>query len=167
MYTIEVNVKDIRDTIDRLIAQEKDHTPILRGLGGVLHAAIARGFENEEDPATGEKWAALSPVTLLRRANAGHTGKILQVQGDLAGSFTRAVNAHSVVVGTGKKYATTMHFGAKQGEFGKTKRGGPIPWGDIPARPILPVDEQGRINAEDEAEILGVIEKAVKGIFGA
>ena len=33
--------------------------------------------------------------------------------------------------------ATTHQFGAKQGTFGRTTRGGPIPWGNIPARPFL------------------------------
>lgn len=32
--------------------------------------------------------------------------------------------------------AAVLHFGAQQGQFGKTRRGAPIPWGDIPPRPI-------------------------------
>ena len=165
MYIIEVNLEDIEGAIEKLMAFERDHSPVMRGVGGVLLEAIERGFAGEANPVTGEKWHELSPVTLLRRANAGHTGKILQVQGDLATSFNAAVGAHSVVVSTNKKYATTMHFGAKQGEFGRTTRNGPIPWGDIPARPILPVDENGGISPIDEAEILAVLEKSVRRLF--
>lgn len=33
--------------------------------------------------------------------------------------------------------AGTLHYGAKQGAFGRTRRNGPIPRGNIPARPIM------------------------------
>ena len=42
-----------------------------------------------------------------------------------------------MLVGSGRVYAGTHQFGAKRGAFGRTAKGGPIPWGDIPARPFL------------------------------
>jgi hypothetical protein len=60
-----------------------------------------------------------------------------------------------------------MHFGAKQGAFGRTSRGGPIPWGDIPARPLLPIDEQGNMDAFDKEEIRDILINAVNDLLSA
>lgn len=38
--------------------------------------------------------------------------------------------------------AAAHQFGMSQGYAGKTKRGAPIPWGDIPPRPFLGVSEE-------------------------
>ena len=38
---------------------------------------------------------------------------------------------------TQDKRAGTLNFGAKQGAFGRSRRGGPIPWGTIPPRPFF------------------------------
>jgi len=59
----------------------------------------------------------------------------------------RCNSATSASVGTNLKYATTQHYGAKQGQFGhgnyKTKQGSfPIPWGDIPPRPFFGFNSQ-------------------------
>lgn len=51
-----------------------------------------------------------------------------------------------VEVGTALEYATTQQFGAKQGSLGRTRRGAPIPWGDIPPRPFLGLSPQDRDN---------------------
>lgn len=51
-----------------------------------------------------------------------------------------------VEVGTALEYATTQQFGAKQGSLGRTRRGAPVPWGDIPPRPFLGLSPQDRNN---------------------
>jgi hypothetical protein len=78
MYRIEVNLDELRDAITALenFPLAKRET-ILPGLGAVLAAAVARGFNEEADPVTGAAWADLSPVTIARRAEAGHDGKKL------------------------------------------------------------------------------------------
>ncbi|MDR1946444.1 MAG: phage virion morphogenesis protein [Desulfovibrio sp.] len=167
MYTIEVNDTEMKSAIEGLRGFNSALPSVLHGLGGVLSAAVERGFQEESDPVTGAPWAELSPVTLARREAAGHSGKILQVKGDLAASFNASVSGDTVSVGTNKIYATTMHFGARQGQFGRTRRGGPIPWGNIPARPILPVDEQGGMNAEDKEEIADVLVNAINRLLRA
>ena len=40
--------------------------------------------------------------------------------------------------------SAVMQFGAGKGAFGTTSRGGPIPWGDIPARPFLGLSDEDR-----------------------
>jgi phage gpG-like protein len=48
-------------------------------------------------------------------------------------------------------YAAVQQFGAAKGAFGRTSRGAPIPWGNIPARPFL------GISAEDEPLMLEIV----------
>lgn len=52
-----------------------------------------------------------------------------------------SVTGNGVVIGTNLIQAAVMQHGAKKGEFGKTKRGAPIPWGDIPSRAFLGISE--------------------------
>jgi phage gpG-like protein len=60
-----------------------------------------------------------------------------------------------------------MHFGARQGAFGRTRRNGPIPWGNIPARPFLPISENGEMNAFDKEEIRDILTNAVNRLLSA
>lgn len=39
--------------------------------------------------------------------------------------------------------------GAKRGAFGVSRRGGPLPWGDIPARPFLGLSADDRKTIEE------------------
>jgi len=164
MIEIKVNKRELDIVLAKLQNAGDMRLRIMGGLGMVLQQAVARGFREEADPVTGDAWAELSPVTQARRAKDGHTGKKLQVSGALAAGFHDLIDLseNSVTVGTNKVYAPTLHYGAKQGAFGKTKRGGPIPWGDIPARPFLPIGEGGQMNTMDEDEIRDVLQKRLQ-----
>ncbi|KJR41707.1 phage virion morphogenesis protein, partial [Candidatus Magnetoovum chiemensis] len=63
-------------------------------------------------------------------------------------------NSDSVKIGSNVIYAATHQFGAKKGSFGKTKRNAPIPWGNIPARPLLPSDDLPKDDMNDLTDIL-------------
>ncbi|MEX3556612.1 MAG: hypothetical protein VB131_08845, partial [Burkholderia gladioli] len=73
------------------------------------------------------------------QATAAGGMKILQQSGKLAASVQPMSNAREAGLTTNRKYATTMFFGAKKGQFGRDGRNHPIPWGDIPARRFFPV----------------------------
>jgi len=62
----------------------------------------------------------------------------------------------SVEVGSSMEYSAVQQFGAQKGAFGSTKRGAPIPWGDIPARPFL------GLSGSDKAAILDIISGYLK-----
>ncbi|KAE9641970.1 hypothetical protein EJA71_20150 [Pseudomonas sp. PB106] len=53
----------------------------------------------------------------------------------------------SAVVGSNKPYAAMMQFGGERVDF-------PQLWGDIPARPYLPVSNAGDLQAEAEEAVL-------------
>lgn len=172
MIRLEVNVTNVEKALSRLENAGEMRLNIMRGISGVLLAAIERGFRDEADPVTGTPWADLSPVTIARRAAAGHAGKKLQVSGRLAASFGEtSLSESALTIGSNVVYASTMHHGAKKGAFGRmsvlsTRREVPIPWGDIPARHLLPIGESGGINPVDEEDIAEVLQNNVAAIFG-
>lgn len=63
--------------------------------------------------------------------------------GDLQRSLHAQRDRNAASVGANLIYAAIHQFGAKQGQF-TIKKGRPIPWGDIPARPCLGVRDQER-----------------------
>lgn len=171
MFRISVNIDDVTTALARLENAGDMRLNIMRGIGGVLLAAIERGFRDESDPTTGAPWADLSPATIARRAAKGHNGKKLQVSGHLAASFGEvALSEHEVVVGTNDVKAPTLHFGAKRGAYGRmsilnSRREVPIPWGDIPSRPMLPIGADGEINTIDAEEIAEVLQNNITALF--
>lgn len=141
MIEIEVNLTDVEGLLGRMVALGADMSPVSRALAGVLADIPERAFADQRDPVTGAPWAKLSPVTVNRRGSAT---PILQVSGILAGSIQAESGPDFARVTTNVPYAPTHQFGAKKGQFGTTKRGAPIPWGDIPARRffgVSPADE--------------------------
>ncbi|EHU2143655.1 phage virion morphogenesis protein [Acinetobacter baumannii] len=106
-------------------------------------------------------WAGLSPLTLARRK----PGKILYQSGQLRRSIVTQVKPDSVTIGSNDPKAPTHHYGVKQGGYGKSRRGGPIPWGDIPARPILPMDENNVLQPEAESAIFDNVDYFYRKIF--
>ncbi|GAB6127314.1 phage virion morphogenesis protein [Humidesulfovibrio idahonensis] len=123
MIDIEVNIDSLNKGLTRLAELGRNMTPLTRDLAEIMKGGVDRAFKDEVDPATGEKWHPLSPVTLARRAKAGHTGSILQVTGQLAASIQTEHGPHHALVGTNKVYARTHQEGAAKGSFGTAKRG--------------------------------------------
>jgi len=144
MIEIEVHIDQAQALLANIIAAGRDMTPITRALAGVLADIPERAFAAQADPATGNAWEPLSPTTVARRGSAQ---PILVVSGILAGSIHSDYGPDFARVGTADVKAPTHQFGAKKGQYGRTRRGAPIPWGDIPARPFF------GIGPADEAEI--------------
>lgn len=116
--------------------------PAMDAIGAAILSEVDLSFVESRDP-WGNHWAALSAKTTLpmrrKGKGTGADAQILMDTGKLAESFSHQTTKRSVTVGTTKKYAGTHQFGAAQGAYGRTRRGGPIPWGRIPARPMLPI----------------------------
>ena len=162
---VEIQDKAVRAKIRDLIALGADLSPVTAIIAGKLQRITNKAFDREKDPATGAPWEPLSDVTLERRRKAGRVSRSsgearkLQMKGDLLNSITAQHDSTSAVVGTNLVYASTHQFGAKQGSFGSTSRGGPIPWGDIPARPYLGVSDR------DKASIIDAISRHIHKVI--
>jgi phage virion morphogenesis protein len=110
-----------------------------------LASQTEENFEHEGRP----QWPELSDVTTENRAKHGHwPGQILQVSAaGLAASITTHATDSSAMVGSNKTYAAMMQFGGEQADF-------PQLWGDIPARPYLPVEADGYLQHDAGAAII-------------
>lgn len=159
--SVDVKIEDdrVRDLLTRIQRRMADLTPAMKIIGETVRASVIRNFEVGGRP----RWKPLSPVTLARRKGK----KILMRQGfagGLAGSIHWKAYRDRAVIGTNKIYAAVHQFGAKKGSFGaftftvrehmrrirsgkkvrvrEHKRTVRLPWGDIPARPFLMVQDE-------------------------
>ncbi|MNR33059.1 Phage virion morphogenesis family protein [compost metagenome] len=95
----------------------------------------------------GTSWAPLSPATLARKKG----NRILRESGTLQDTLRGQVGGNELHFGTDRPYGAVHQFGQPKGKSGTTRRGSPIPWGNIPARPYL------GLSAEDEEEIPAIL----------
>lgn len=125
----------IRRMIDQLASNVTDLKPLNQRIVSHMVDAIHENFEKEGRP----RWPGLSEVTKAGRRKIGKsTAKMLQLSSaGLANSIQGQATGEAAIAGTNKEHAGTHQYGARKGQYGKTRRGGPIPWGNIPARPFL------------------------------
>lgn len=117
----------------------------LAEIGEILVKSTQARFGTETDP-SGRRWADNSPVTKARK-----TKPFILTEGGYLGDTIhhKMEGATAVLVGSGMEYAAVHQFGQKKGASGTTRRGAPIPWGDIPARPFLGVSDEDRRDIEE------------------
>ena len=140
--SVTVDSAEVDRALRAMAARLGDLRPAMELIGQAMVTEKDLGFRAETDP-WGNSWAKLSEVTMGRRR--GTSAQILRDTGRLQDSVTYTADANSATVGTNAKYAVTHQFGASKGAYGRTKRGSPIPWGDIPRRAMLPLDKAGNI----------------------
>lgn len=150
--SVTVDSAEVDRALRAMAARLGDLRPAMELIGQAMVTKKDLGFRAEADP-WGNSWARLSEVTMGRRR--GTSAQILRDTGRLQDSVTYTADANSATVGTNAKYAVTHQFGASKGAYGRTKRGGPIPWGDIPRRAMLPLDKSGDIDMpQDQVETI-------------
>lgn len=139
MFTVELKTPYLQQTLNQIENAIGDLKPLMLSIAAELASQTEENFEHEGRP----EWPELSDVTAERRAKNGHwPGQILQVSAaGLAASITTHATDSSAMVGSNKPYAAMMQFGGERGDF-------PQLWGDIPARPYLPIDGEGRLQAQ-------------------
>lgn len=164
----------MRTGLARLLQATTHPAPALRAIGETLVASTKQRFGDSRGP-DGQRWEENTETTLARWLGSGSNvyskrrtasgGRTLTKKGQarlankrpLIGE-TRALSSlivyqllsdQAVVVGSVMEYAVTHQFGAQKGEFGRNKRGSPIPWGDIPARPFLGLSADDRQDCLD------------------
>ncbi len=155
--TIEANPAPIVAALEKLSKNYSNMAPVMEIIGDALVSSTMQRFEDSKEP-SGRMWDKLSDVTLERRRKKGKDAKPLRDGGYLMNSITRNYGQDWVEVGTPEPYGAFQHFGAKKGAFGKkpfkTKKGSfSIPWGDVPPRPFL------GLNQEDEEDIMDILQR--------
>jgi len=120
-------------------------SPVMRDMGEMLLTHTRQRFKDQVSP-KGIPWTPLSPATLARKHK--NKAKVLIEADSLYANLTYHAG-RNVEIGSPSVYANTHQFGVKQGAFGKTKRGTPIPWDTLPARPFIGIStkDQNAIQA--------------------
>lgn len=144
---LEFDNAAVLSAIRGALAELTDPRPMLLDIGEALVNSTRDRFSAQRGP-DGQTWKTLSPRYL--QTKSPNPGKILQRRGDLVRQIFPQVEGATLLVGTDRVYGAVHQFGALKGAFGKTRRGAPIPWGDIPARPFLGISD------DDAAEIIAI-----------
>lgn len=144
MITLELD-QALQDALRHIEWAVGDLAPLMRGIAAELHSQTEENFSEEGRPG----WTGLSDATVERRTRNGNwPGQMLQISAaGLAASITTQASDSSALVGSNKPYAAMMQFGGEQSDF-------PNLWGDIPARPYLPMDAEGQLQPEAHEAIL-------------
>jgi phage virion morphogenesis protein len=147
--TLTIDDAAVRQHLGQLIRALTDPRPALREIGEDLVRTTQERFQPGQKRAPdGTPWAPNSPVTIARK---GRNNPLYQ-RGHLQGSIRyQLMDQDSLEVGTNRVYAAVQQFGQPKGASGRTRRGAPIPWGDIPARPFIGLSDQ---DADDAVRVL-------------
>jgi len=177
-FVIEVKDTGGQAVFNRMIQMGQDTGPILRVLGEHETARIKQRFQTMTAP-DGTRWQANAQSTIERyiygkggfskktgkitsRGKATAMGKrpLQGESGDLARQIDYSVNGDSVTIGSNQIQAAMQNFGGAKAEF-------PNLWGDIPGRPFMPVMANGMLYADEERDIVEVINgELLKGLEG-
>ena len=163
MISIQVNDKQVLDTLSQLVSRVQNSRPAFAEIGEVPVDSTKRRFATATAP-DGTPWAPNSPVTVARylgmfkssHKKDGSLSKAGQSRSaakkPLTGE-TRALQttinyqlqgARGVSIGSPMVYAAMQQFGGTKSQFRHL-------WGDIPARPFLGV------SVADKANILDIL----------
>lgn len=146
MLDVTLDTSQVGKALDDLAERLGDLTTPLNDIGEYLQISTDERFRQKVAP-DGSPWAPLSPVTLARKKGPG----ILREKGTLQDTLRKQVTSTELAFGTDRPYGAVHQFGQKKGASGKTGKGRPIPWGDIPAREYL------GLSTDDETEVLFII----------
>ena len=169
---VELDDRDVRAALEALTHAGSDLRPALEQIGEYLIMSIRDRFQASVAP-DGTPWAPNTQATYLQflgRFKGSYTkrGKLSKAGGQRAagkkpligetGSLSSQISwqmdgNNGVQIGSPMQYAAAQQFGMPRGYAGTDRRGRPLPWGDIPARPFLGVSDQ------DADGILDILEE--------
>ena len=135
---VQVKLQGLDEIVSKLenlrVKTDEIEGALLEAVGRPLYNATSKAFQTQTSP-FGQKWKALNAATL--KAKKGR-GKILLDRGKLSDSLAIQVSNKKLFVGVnaGEKF----QYGLSH-QFGSKKR-------NIPARPFLPIDENGLLPDE-------------------
>lgn len=151
MIEIELDDGEFRMALTRIAEALADMTPVMQDIGELMVYSTKSRFLAGEAP-DGTPWAPKSQTTrdsYARRRDPIDDRPLFGPSRRLSSEIHYSAGSEGVEWGSSLIYAATQHFGAARGSFGTTRRGGAIPWGDIPARPFLGLSEGDRADVLD------------------
>lgn len=174
-FKIDIDDRELRAALGALSRRAGDLRPALKLIGETLAESTKRRFATSTAP-DGSKWKDNTELTRERytdrfKTSRTKTGKrsaagrrrsagkkpLIGESRQLSTTIAYQVRGGVLYVGSPMEYAATQQFGANQGQFGRSRRGGPIPWGNIPARPFLGISD------DDRREIIAILRESLIG----
>ncbi|QNG47416.1 phage virion morphogenesis protein [Sphingobium yanoikuyae] len=161
MIKVEFKYQQVAQALGEVSRRLGDMTPIHQDIGEYVVGATKDRFKKGTAP-DGTAWTPKKQATIDRykdRGDGDRPDPLIGPSKRLSSEIAHYADAQGVEIGSSLEYSAVMQDGAKQGAFGKSPRGGPIPWGDIPARPWLGLSE------EDEANIIDIADEHLEQAF--
>ncbi len=172
MITVEVDDQEVRAALKQLAARVGNLHPVMQAIGDDIMERAKTRFGTSTGP-DGRRWQANARATIEafiakkggfgkkginKKGQALAAGKkpLIGDLGDLGRQFAVAASATGVTVGNSAIYAAIQQFGGKKSDF-------PNLWGDIPARPFLPVTPRGDLYPAERAQIFDRINDYLAG----
>jgi phage gpG-like protein len=150
MIRIEVDDREVLRAINALRRRASNMRPVMHTIGQALMEGSRQRILSGRDW-MGHPFAPNSPVTLARKKG---NKPLIDTMTFVTHRLHYEASDNSVTVWSSAKQAAVLQFGARKGAFGATKRGVPIPWGDIPSRRYFPVREGGQLDDAARSLIL-------------
>lgn len=173
MSFVEVKDAGIQAAFNRVILTGQNPAPILLAIGEHVTGRIKYRFRTATAP-DGTPWKSNAQSTIENYVYAKggfskQTGKILKrgaaaamskrplqgESGDLARQIDYALERDSMIVAANAVYAAMQHFGGTKAEF-------PNLWGDISARPFMPIMESGALYPEEQRDIVALVNEDLR-----
>lgn len=145
LESIQKKLKTLEDSL----SPSKMRSTLLT-VGNMVKTTIEESFENESSP-FGSKWQPLKINTARAKAKRGASSKILRDEGNLADRWLVGVEDDGVSISNniqskGYAYGKAHQFSTKK----------------IPARPFLPIDDNGNL----EPRLLKTIDSYLENKIG-
>lgn len=165
--TLQIDLEDgeLLAAIDRLVAELDDSTQLMEDIGAKLESNVNLRFDTKTDP-DGQPWKPLSQNTVdywyAIKYPEGIPGSLLERTRALRNSLAYNAGDGFVEIGTSRtvpgKSQPTWQVGLLH-EFGTTI---------MPRRGILTSDPKtGRLGADDQADVLAIVNEWLGGVFSA
>lgn len=170
MLKIDFNYSAAEAALNRLVEATTNTRPAFIEIGERLIEVSKQSFEKSASP-DGQAWVPNRPATIaaylakfsgnykkdgtlskkgLARTNAKRP--LIGESRDLSRQFSYTADASSVAVRNTQIYAAIQQFGGTKARF-------PHLWGDIPARPFMPLNADGSPSATAERIVLTIVER--------
>lgn len=137
--SITINDSDLRRGLKALESSAADMTPAMRKIAGTLHAETDINFDETGRP----EW-------VVSQAADDRDGQTLRKTGRLQGSISTEYDASHATIGTNTVYAAIHQFGGNAGRNESVV---------LPARPFLPMDEDGNLQPDAVNSVLDTIQR--------
>lgn len=167
MITITVQDREVLATLEAITQRIGNMSPVLQAIGDDITERTKRRFDTSTSP-DGTPWKANSPATmgiyslrlgqghrkkdgsLNKRGQARVAGKKPLIDsGELRRQIVPQVSNNVLTVTATPAYAAIHQFGGQAGRGHKVK---------IPARPYLPVKDDGNLYPQEQAQILETLQ---------